>query len=128
MIAGYTLLRALKDNPEIYTDLESKGRYLQKGLVNVLEDLQLSFRINRIGSMISLHFCDHDVIDFASAAKANISLFNKFFHAMLERGIYLPPSAYESWFLSNALTYEDLDRTINAANESLKMLVGERTL
>ena len=70
--------------------------------------------------MISVHFSDKPVIDFASAASANNGLFNKFFHAMLNRGIYLPPSAFESWFLSNALTKEDLDKTIDAAKESLR--------
>jgi glutamate-1-semialdehyde 2,1-aminomutase len=59
------------------------------------------------------------VRDFASAAAANNQLFNRFFHAMLKRGIYLPPSAFESWFLNNALTYEDLDLTILAVSESL---------
>ena len=69
--------------------------------------------------MISLHFTNHDVTNFASAAGANIPMFNAFFHHMLDQGIYLPPSAYESWFLSNALSYEDLDATIAAAERSM---------
>ena len=69
--------------------------------------------------MISIHFSDKPVIDFASAASANNALFNKFFHHMLKEGIYLPPSAYETWFLSNALTYEDLDKTIEATKAFL---------
>jgi len=69
--------------------------------------------------MISVHFSDHPVIDFASASSAHNELFNKYFHAMLQRGIYLPPSAFESWFLNNALTKEDLDKTIEATKESL---------
>jgi glutamate-1-semialdehyde 2,1-aminomutase len=76
--------------------------------------------INQIGSMLSIHFSNHRVTDFASAASANNQIFNKFFHAMLNRGIYLPPSAFESWFLNNALSYEDLDETIKAAKESLE--------
>ena len=60
---------------------------------------------------------------FASAAAANNELFKKFFHAMLNRGIYLPPSAFESWFLNNALSYEDLDKTILAVEESLKEIL-----
>jgi glutamate-1-semialdehyde 2,1-aminomutase len=75
-----------------------------------------------MGSMISVHFSKNPVTDFASASAANNALFNKFFHAMLDRGVYLPPSAYESWFLSNALTKEDLDKTIQAAKESLTEL------
>ncbi|MEJ7672736.1 MAG: hypothetical protein WKF59_08485 [Chitinophagaceae bacterium] len=88
---------------------------LKNGLHEVFDKKGIRHRINRLGSMISIHFCDHDIIDFESASKADIPLFNKFFHHMLENGIYLPPSAYESWFLSNALTYEDLDKTITAA-------------
>jgi glutamate-1-semialdehyde 2,1-aminomutase len=74
--------------------------------------------------MISLHFGGHHVVDFDSAASANIEVFKKYFHAMLDRGIYLPPSAFESWFLNNALSKEDLDRTIQATAQSLS-LVGK---
>jgi glutamate-1-semialdehyde 2,1-aminomutase len=119
MIAGYTLLKELKQNPSIYQQLEEKGNYLKEGLQKVLEGANIPFVINHLGTMISIHFSDHPVIDFASAASANNALFNKFFHAMLNRGIYLPPSAFETWFLSNALTKEDLDKTIAAAKESL---------
>jgi glutamate-1-semialdehyde 2,1-aminomutase len=123
MIAGYTLLKELKQNPSVYKQLEDKGNYLYQGLQKVLNEAKIPFVINHLGSMISIHFSDHPVIDFASAASANNALFNKFFHAMLSRGIYLPPSAFETWFLSNALTKEDLDRTIAAAKESLAEIV-----
>jgi glutamate-1-semialdehyde 2,1-aminomutase len=119
MIAGYTLLKELKDNPSIYQQLEEKGIYLKEGLQKVLEETNVPFVINQMGSMISVHFSKAPVTDFASASAADNAFFNKFFHAMLDRGIYLPPSAYESWFLSNALTTKDLDKTIDAARESL---------
>lgn len=114
MIAGFTLLSALKNNPAIYTQLEDKGLYLENGIHEVLGSQGLSYRINRMGSMISLHFSDRDVIDFKTASGADTALFGKIFHHMLQKGIYLPPSAYESWFLSNALTYEDIDETIQS--------------
>lgn len=120
MIAGFTLLQALKNNPQIYTELDAKTAYLHDGLATVLKASGIPYVINRLGSMISLHFSDHAVTDFASAASANNQFFNTFFHAMLQRGIYLPPSAYESWFLNNALSYADLDKTIAAAAESLR--------
>jgi glutamate-1-semialdehyde 2,1-aminomutase len=120
MIAGYTLLKELKNNPGIYKELEDKGKYLKDGLQKTFEEATIPFVINQIGSMISVHFSEKPVTDFACASAANNTLFNKFFHAMLNRGIYLPPSAFESWFLSNALSKEDLDNTINAAKESLK--------
>lgn len=120
MIAGYTLLKTLKENPSIYKELEEKTIYLRDGLIKVLQACGRPYRVNQLGSMISLHFSDHDVVDFSSAAAANNALFPPFFHAMLRRGIYLPPSAYESWFLNNALTVADLDQTIAAVAESLE--------
>jgi glutamate-1-semialdehyde 2,1-aminomutase len=119
MIAGITTLQNLKTNPGVYIDLEEKCDYLQKNLRHVFEKKNIPHRINFIGSMISIHFCDFEVRDFNTASAANIGLFNKFFHHMLERGIYLPPSAYESWFLSTALTYQDIDATIEAAESFL---------
>ena len=120
MIAGYTTLQTLKENPSIYTELDEKTVYLKNGLEKVLKAWGQPFVINQFGSMISIHFSDHPVTDFASAASANNPFFNKFFHAMLDRGIYLPPSAFESWFLNNALSYVDLDETIKAAEASLE--------
>ena len=122
MIAGYTLLKELKNNPSIYKELEEKTIYLKEGLNKVLEAWGQPYSINQFGSMISIHFSDHPVTDFASAASANNDRFKKYFHAMLKRGIYLPPSAFESWFLNNALTKEDLDKTIHATRESLAEL------
>jgi glutamate-1-semialdehyde 2,1-aminomutase len=119
MIAGYTTLKILKDNPNIYKELEEKTIYLKNGLNKVFVESNIPFIINQFGSMISIHFSDHAVTDFATAASANNAFFNKYFHAMLNRGIYLPPSAFESWFLNNALTYEDLDKTISATAESV---------
>jgi glutamate-1-semialdehyde 2,1-aminomutase len=116
MISGYTMLKELKNNPGIYNDLDEKCSYLEKNLHEIFNKKGIKHRINRLGSMISVHFCNHEIIDFESASKADIPLFNKFFHHMLEHGVYLPPSAYESWFLSNALTYEDLNETIKAAD------------
>jgi len=119
MIAGFTLLTELKNNPSIYTELEAKTIYLKNGLDEVLKAWGQPYIINQFGSMISIHFSDHPVTDFASGASANNEIFKKYFHAMLKRGVYLPPSAFESWFLNNALTYADLDETINKTRESL---------
>ncbi len=117
MIAGYTMLKTLKDNPGIYEDVDTKCSHLEKSLHTIFDKKGIKHRINKMGSMISLHFCDHDIIDFETASRADITMFNKFFHHMLQNGIYLPPSAYESWFLSNALTDSDLQQTINAAEK-----------
>ncbi len=114
MTAGFATLSELNANPSIYADLESKGTYLSKKMAEVLTNQGIAHRINQLGSMISVHFCENEVTDFESASKGNNDTFKKFFHHMLERGIYLPPSAFETWFLSAALSDEDLQQTIGA--------------
>lgn len=123
MIAGYTMLKELKNNPSIYKELEEKTVYLRDGLDKVLKAWGQPYQINQLGSMISIHFSEHPVTDFASASAANNQRFKIFFHALLKRGVYLPPSAFESWFLNNALQKKDLDDTIAAVEASLKELV-----
>jgi len=115
MIAGITTLKILKENPSIYSELEEKTRYLHAGLEEVFRKKNLPTVINRFGSMISVHFTDQPVTDFASSSRSDMQKFNRFFHGMLEQGIYLPPSAFESWFLNNAISARDLDETIEAA-------------
>ena len=87
-----------------------------------MKDNNVPHTINRMGSMISVHFSDTPVTDFDSAAKGNNATFKQFFHGMLDQGIYLPPSAFESWFLNDALSYEDLDKTIRACEIVAKEL------
>lgn len=116
MIAGLTTLKILKENPGIYTELEQKTIYLKEGLQKALRQKGIPFVINQYGSMISVHFCDHPVKDFSTASDCNTDQFKKFFHSLLDLGIYLPPSPFESWFLNNALTFKDLDETIEAAD------------
>ena len=119
MIAGFTTLSMLNENVEIYNSLHKKTEYLEKGLREVLKKKSLPFVINRLGSMISVHFCENEVTDFKTATAGNNDTFKKFFHGMLKQGVYLPPSPFETWFLSEALTYEDLDKTIEACGKSL---------
>jgi len=115
MIAGITTLKILKDNPSIYIELEEKTRSLHAGLEDVLKKKNIPFVINRCGSMISIHFTNQPVKDFETSSLSDMKRFNGFFHGMLEQGIYLPPSAFESWFLNNAISTRDLDETIEAA-------------
>jgi glutamate-1-semialdehyde 2,1-aminomutase len=123
MIAGYTTLKALKENYTIYNELDETTAHLRDGLNDVLKATGTPYVINQLGSMISVHFSDHPVINFSTAASANNELFKKFFHAMLKRGVYLPPSAFETWFLCSALTEEDVELTVQAAKESLKEIL-----
>ena len=120
MIAGFTTLKILKNDPSIYSKLEDKTTYLNKGLHQVLKNTDTPIVINQIGSMISIHFSDRPITDFTAASLANNQLFSKFFHHMLNEGIYLPPSAFETWFLSAALTQQDLDKTIEATAKFFK--------
>jgi glutamate-1-semialdehyde 2,1-aminomutase len=92
-------------------------------LKNVFQQRGIDFTINQIGSMISVHFSKHAVVNFDTASAANNELFKKFFHAMLKRGIYLPPSAFETWFVCNALSKADIGQTIEAASDSLKEIL-----
>jgi len=114
MIAGYTLLKELHEHGDIYTSLEVRGSQLEKGLQEILAARNIPCRVNRVGSMISLFFTAGDVVDFESASRADMQRFSRLFHHMLDSGIYLPPSGYESWFLSNALTSDDVHETLEA--------------
>jgi glutamate-1-semialdehyde 2,1-aminomutase len=114
MSAGLATLSELKLNDNIYKSLDDKSSYLERGMYEVLGKTTLDFKINRLGSMISLHFCSEDVTDFKSSQKGNNEKFKKYFHGMLKEGIYLPPSAFESYFLNDALTYSDIDFTLDA--------------
>lgn len=125
MVAGFTLLNHLKNNPAIYDELDERGNYLREGLFKVFDEENIPVTINQIGSMISVFFTHQAVSNFSDASSSNITTFNKFFHAMLNEGIYLPPSAYESWFLSNALSYADLNETINVAKKATALLSNE---
>lgn len=118
MAAGLAMLDELNAHPEIYDSLENKTAYLHKGLERQLEKHGIPHTINRLGSMISVHFSASPVTDFGSSSRAAAGEdFNKFFHGMLKEGIYLPPSAFESWFLNDALSYEDIDRTVEASGK-----------
>jgi len=122
MVAGYTLLKTLKDNPSIYSELEEKTNTLRTGLADVFNKKNIPVRINHLGSMISVHFSENQVIDFRTSASSDIQVFNKFFHFMLGQGIYLPPSAFETWFVSYALSKNDIDKTIDAAEQFLNQV------
>ena len=122
MSAGLATLSELKLNDNIYQSLDDKSSYLEKGMYEVLGKTTLDFKINRLGSMISLHFCSEDVTDFKSSQKGNNEKFKKYFHGMLREGVYLPPSAFESYFLNDALTYNDIDFTLDALKNVSKTL------
>lgn len=122
MAAGFAMLTELNENQDVFQRLAEKTAYLEKGIQNVLSENNLIFTINRIGSMISVHFSENPVVDFETAKAGDNKTFKKFFHGLLKEGIYIAPSAYETWFITDALSYEDLDFTIQAINTVAKKL------
>jgi glutamate-1-semialdehyde 2,1-aminomutase len=122
MAAGLAILEALNTDSDIFNRLDAKTVYLEKGIREALQKHQVIFTINRVGSMISVHFDAYPVVDFQTAKNGDNETFKKFFHGLLHEGIYIAPSAYETWFITDALTYEDLDYTINAVGKVAKSL------
>jgi glutamate-1-semialdehyde 2,1-aminomutase len=112
--AGLAVLRHLQQHPEIYDQLNrSTGQLAACAPADIT--------VNRMGSMMTWFFTDQPVTDAASARTSDVKRFGRFFHAMLERGIYLPPSQYEALFVSAAHTEADIARTIDAARESFEI-------
>ena len=122
MAAGLAMLSELENNQEIFESINKKTEYLHKGLEKALLEAGVKFTINRLGSMISIHFSENPVKDFTSAAEANNDTFKKFFHGMKDEGVYIAPSAFETWFICDALSYSDLDYTIEACSKVAKTL------
>ena len=123
MSAGYAMLNHLKENPNVFISLQDKTTYLANGINKILQQTSLPYQLNKMGSMISLHFTDESVVDFKTSQKGDNEYFKRYFHAMLANGVYLPPSAYESYFLNDAISYEDLDFTIHSLSKVLDFIL-----
>ena len=122
MIAGLTTLKILKNNPEIYTELENKAQLLEKGLLNLTKNYSIDAKINRVGSMLTLFFCKNEIYDYKSAKKSDLAKYNKFFTEMLDNGIYLAPSQFEAVFVSNSHTVEDIQKTLESVDKSFSLM------
>jgi glutamate-1-semialdehyde 2,1-aminomutase len=120
--AGLAMLNLITDNPETYSTLASRGLALKQALASDLKELGLNYTINQIGSMFTLFFTDKEVNNFDDAKTSDTALFGKYFKGMLSKGIYLPPSQYESWFLSTALGDSEYDQIITASKATLRSL------
>lgn len=122
MAAGYAMLNYLKSNSDIYDSLNKKTKYLKMGIEHVLLKSNVPFQVNSLGSMISVHFTETPVIDFETAKSGDNIHFKNYFHGMLSNGVYLPPSAYESYFLNDAISYKDIDYTISSLNKIISKI------
>jgi glutamate-1-semialdehyde 2,1-aminomutase len=123
MSAGLAVLSHIKNNPDLYDILEAKSKFLEEGFTENLKSLNKKFAFNRVGSMGTLFFTEQPVTDFNSAFTSDTKLYGKFFHEMLNRGIYLAPAQFEAFFISLSHTGEDLNKTIKAQYESLKAIL-----
>ena len=121
MIAGTETLKELRDK-EPYEELEEKTKRLANGVGKILEEKGIPHRINRIASMMTVFFTDKEVKDFETAKSSDTELFAKFFRALLEEGILIPPSQFEAWFLTTAHEDEDIDEALEKVEQAVKKL------
>ncbi|HEY7411707.1 MAG TPA: glutamate-1-semialdehyde 2,1-aminomutase [Vicinamibacteria bacterium] len=120
MAAGAAMLEAVEKEGGPYARLEALGARLEKGLREGARAASVPVTLNRVGSLLTLFFCEGPVADYASAKRSDTARFGRFFHAMLDRGFMLPPAQFEAWFVSAAHTEADVDRTVEAAADSLR--------
>jgi glutamate-1-semialdehyde 2,1-aminomutase len=125
MAAGLAMLHYLNEHSEVYEQLENTGNQVVSGIREVLNKLNLNYQINHIGSMYSLFFTETPVIDFETAKTSDTAKFGKYFHGMLDRGIYLAPSQYEALFLSTALTPALIAEVLAANEAALSSLIND---
>ena len=125
MTAGFETLSIIDETADFYAQLEEKSAYLANGIADVLKDFELNYTINRVGSMFTLFFTESEVVDFDTAKLSDTAKFARYFGAMLESCVYLPPSQFEACFVSIAHSREDLDKTIRAHREAIDKLFLE---
>ncbi len=118
MAAGLATLKDLSE-PKLYQELEEKAAYLEEGIRRAIQKTGVDAVYQRVGSMATLFFCGHGVENYTQAKDANRQKYAKFFWAMAQRGVYLPPSQFEAFFLSTVLTQDHLKKIVRAVQESL---------
>lgn len=123
MAAGFALLSELNEHPSIYDDLKQKTARLSEELAQTFSNHDVPVSINQVGSMMSIFFTGQTVTNFETANTIDKNLFRSFFLKMLENGIYLPPSSFESWFVAHSLENAMIDRTIEAVDKSLSSIL-----
>ena len=121
MASGIATLKRLS-RAGVYDSLEEKAALLERGLSKIIEDY--GWQINRAGSIMTPFFSPGKVIDYKTAMASDVKLYSRYFRGMLNRGIYLPPSQFEALFLSLAHKDKDIEKTVDAAADSLKEIRG----
>jgi glutamate-1-semialdehyde 2,1-aminomutase len=121
MAAGYATLRYLREHKDVYSKLDKLAGEVVAGVAAAAKDAGVTMCHNRVGSMFTWFFAAGPVSDWTSAAKSDAKAFGRFFRAMLENGIYLPPSQFEAAFLGAAHSERDVQQTIAAAKQAFAM-------
>jgi glutamate-1-semialdehyde 2,1-aminomutase len=124
MAAGYTTLRYLRDHKEIYARLDKFAGEVVDGVAAAAKDAGVTLCHNRVGSMFTWFFTEGPVTDWDSAAKCDTEAFARFFRAMLESGIYLPPSQFEAAFMGATHSEADVKQTIAAAKQAFAVVAA----
>jgi glutamate-1-semialdehyde 2,1-aminomutase len=123
MTAGLATLKILRrEKDTLYKELDKKAEKIAKGIEEASSTYNIDVCLSGIGSMLSVFFINEPVINYETAKKSDTEIFKKFFHFMLEQGIYLPPSQFESWFISIAHNQQDLIKTVNSIKNSFKLI------
>ena len=122
MAAGVTMLTELRDNPSIYAYLAETTAKIDKGIQEVLDDLGLKFTSNRLGSMYTLFFNETEVTNFDEAKACDLELFGKYFRGLLNEGVYLPPSQFETLFVSTEIKEIEINKIVEANRKVLTQL------
>lgn len=122
MSAGLAMLQSINNDNQLFSRLFEKTSFLNKGISEILTEAGIEFITNQVGSMLSVHFTNKEVTNFTQASSCNMEHFNKLFHCMLDCGIYIAPSAYESWFISDALSQSDLEETLDGVRAFTKLI------
>ncbi len=117
--AGLAMLNLITSDEDVYSRLAQKGKALKDGIQSQLKQLGKNYTVNQLGSMFTLFFTDAPVKNFSDAKTCDLTLFGQYFQGMLKRGVYLPPSQFESWFLSDALGEVEMQKILQASEETL---------
>jgi glutamate-1-semialdehyde 2,1-aminomutase len=122
MAAGLAMLKYLKQNPEVYKQIERNTSLLTEGIGKQMKEAGIPHTINKVGSMFTLFFTAETVIDFDTAKTSDTALFGRYFQAMSSRGVYLAPSQYEAMFISTSITEDVVSKILDANQAALKEL------
>jgi glutamate-1-semialdehyde 2,1-aminomutase len=127
MTAGIATLKEIRKRG-FYEKLEGVSAELESGLRTAAQDAEVDVQLTRVGSMLGLFFNKEAIIDYQTVKSSNSSAYKMLFDSMLRQGIYLPPSGFETIFVSSAHTSADIVKTVHAASQALKQIAKSRTV